>query len=204
MIAAHFIVASPRHLVPLDVGTAWTYRARVRWTVENSAETREATITWHSAVLRSGRSQRGTVAVVSGFPDELAWYSPGQRPGYTVVTETPSGFFIKKVDSVSEANAIFDKDGVSDLGEQLLTIPVHLDDCIGDDPDRRCCMYCWHVEDNISYQHQLGWRIVYRSNPDHSVIELVPGVGVTRYTYEHHGTVASADVTLLAINRPRK
>jgi len=45
--------------------------------------------------------------------------------------------------------------------------------------------------------------MAYRSNPDHTFIEFAPSIGITGYVYGHHGTVASADVTLVALKIPK-
>jgi hypothetical protein len=42
-----------------------------------------------------------------------------------------------------------------------------------------------------------GWEIAYRTNPDHQLLRLVPGLGIRGFTYEHHGTVASATARLV-------
>ena len=43
------------------------------------------------------------------------------------------------------------------------------------------------------------YRVAYRTIPGHVLIYFVPGLGITRYVYDHHGTPASTDVRLIAI-----
>jgi hypothetical protein len=38
--------------------------------------------------------------------------------------------------------------------------------------------------------------------PDHATVEWWPGIGVTGYVYQHHGTVAETDVRLVACSGP--
>jgi hypothetical protein len=38
----------------------------------------------------------------------------------------------------------------------------------------------------------------------HQILEIAPGVGITRYVFVHHGTVATADVRLVSINLPKR
>ena len=49
----------------------------------------------------------------------------------------------------------------------------------------------------------LSYRSIYRTNPDHIIVDFVPRLGVVRYIYEHHGTVSSVDVKLKEIHFPR-
>jgi hypothetical protein len=47
------------------------------------------------------------------------------------------------------------------------------------------------------------WRIAYRTLVDEQVIDFVPGVGVSRFTCVHHGTVAAVDVHLSTVTTVR-
>jgi hypothetical protein len=49
----------------------------------------------------------------------------------------------------------------------------------------------------------LRWRLAYRTAPDHQLLDFVSGVGITRYVYGHHGTVANTDVHLSTVTSPR-
>jgi hypothetical protein len=35
--------------------------------------------------------------------------------------------------------------------------------------------------------------------PDHHFLDIVPGLGITRYLYGHHGTVAESEVKLISV-----
>jgi len=37
----------------------------------------------------------------------------------------------------------------------------------------------------------------YWSNPDNAQFAFVPGVGITKYAYHHHGTVADTELQLV-------
>jgi hypothetical protein len=41
------------------------------------------------------------------------------------------------------------------------------------------------------------YQLVYRTLPDHQIIEFAPNIGITRYTYVHHGTVSETDLKLI-------
>ena len=71
-------------------------------------------------------------------------------------------------------------------------------------------MYCWAVNsvESVSLTNVKGlapkryevYEIDYRTNPDDITLQLLPGVGVIRYQYHHHGTVAETDVKLVAFH----
>ncbi len=41
------------------------------------------------------------------------------------------------------------------------------------------------------------YRLALRTLPDHTLIDFVPGLGITHYIYSHHGTLAQAEVELV-------
>lgn len=40
--------------------------------------------------------------------------------------------------------------------------------------------------------------LIFRTNPDHQILEFTPGTGITAYVYSHHGTLAGVDVKLVS------
>ena len=69
-------------------------------------------------------------------------------------------------------------------------------------------MYEWVVDDEqrIRLPHVAGisgkkvftrYTLMYRTNPDHQIVEFLPSIGITRYIYQHHGTVSEVDVRLI-------
>jgi hypothetical protein len=65
--------------------------------------------------------------------------------------------------------------------------------------------YCWYVADELTDPVALlggrtatTYEVTYQTNPDHSIMEIVPGLGITRYVYSHHGTPAETDVRLVS------
>ena len=42
------------------------------------------------------------------------------------------------------------------------------------------------------------YSLIYRTNPDHTIVDFVPGLVVVHYAYEDHGTPARADARLVA------
>src|SRR5437763_9177397 len=70
--------------LPLDSGRTWQYRGSARWTgLDQRVDS--ASIRWTMQILatRGGPDLRG--ALVRGWIQELAWYHPGQTPGYSLL-----------------------------------------------------------------------------------------------------------------------
>jgi len=82
----------------------------------------------------------------------------------------------------------------------------------GSDGVRDDHWYCWYVEkaalttvkgDRIQAGTGQGVDDRLPHNPAHELMDLAAGLGITRYVYEHHGTVASADVRLISFRKKK-
>ena len=68
-------------------------------------------------------------------------------------------------------------------------------------------MYCWIVSSlaRTSLQGVSGipagerdeYVLEFRTNPDDTEFSFVPEIGITKYAYHHHGTVADTELQLL-------
>ena len=183
--------------IPSASGTVWRYSGTARWTLPNSTVVRSGRVDWQATVVYSRKSAEATVVVIRGFPTDLAWYEPGKQPGLMILTSRPDGLYLREVAQEAQAQEIADSIlAGSDPGDRILRGAPEVGDCLGADPERDDGMYCWRVERRVQYQGHPGWSLAYRANPDLQTIEIVPGVGITAYAYEHHGTVASVSVRL--------
>jgi hypothetical protein len=169
------------------------------------------------------RSRNGLLAaLVRGWVSQLRWYAPGDHSTFSVLIEYHERLYV--VDAADSASA------VASITLALRTDPRELSTrsavidsglaagrLYGGEPDRGDrpdADYAWHVEVPISIADSapwrrlalvpMGWRIAYRTLPDHEVLDFVPGVGITRYVYSHHGTVADTDVRLVAVRDARR
>jgi hypothetical protein len=179
----------------LGEGSSWTYSAAVSWTVPGTSEVRSATIPWKCWVERSATSGARTVAVVRGYPAELAWYQPGQEPGYTVVVHDGTGLYVAQVDGPKEAADRFQRALRGEpVGEQLYRYPLKAGDCLRppDEPAREDRLYCWQVESRKGTR----WTVSQRTNPSHEILDFDARGGIIRYQYAHHGTVSTVDARL--------
>jgi len=68
-------------------------------------------------------------------------------------------------------------------------------------------MYCWvagppHAANldgvkGLTAGNRTAYEIEYRTNPDDTEFEFVPGVGITSYEYHHHGSIAETELHLV-------
>lgn len=199
--------------LPLEKGERWVYQGSVSWTDVDSAAVESSEITWITEVVEVFHGDEVAAAVVRGFPDELAWYEPGQQPGYSVLLGVGGRLYHVEANSEEEANAsarslASGKQVLPTLDELLLDLPLAVGKRWGGDTGREDGWYYWNVEDLQERRLNVGdipgsgavevFTLAYRTCPDHQVIEYSPGIGILRYVYAHHGTVASANVSLVA------
>ena len=203
--------------IPLEKGWQWIYEGKVQWTASNSANVHSATLRWKMEVLDSVAEPGHRAAVVRGFPGELAWYEPGKAAGYTVLFSSSNRVYRLGAKDAPEAGELarrFVSRGqpLPPSAEEWLVLPLRKGSHWGGDNERDDLFYCWHMEDEkikklrvqgFSARQPLTiFTLGYRSLPDHQLFEIAPGLGIARYVFGHHGTVASADVRLVSVTRP--
>jgi len=196
---------------PLKNGAYWVYQGNVRWTIANSSEVSEKEITWKMEVRRVIPRNDIVGYEMLGAPWDLAWYEEGQVPNEYGIIQAGGNFYRTSLDTVRRL--LDEKDSLKDLvGEYdiFLDVPLiqgkkfcDLDSLIGANG-----MYCWVVGDvspeNISNIKDIAssdavseFSIYNRTNPDHSIIKFIPGVGISGYEYHHHGTISDVEVRLI-------
>jgi hypothetical protein len=203
----------------LVAGRTYSYVGIAQWT-DTAERARTAPLRWRMDIVqaRSWHDVRG--AVVRGWIQELAWYTPGQRPDFSVLFEYRGRLYhIAAQDSVAAIDSLAAaiRDGVSAArrGELIVDSSLVVGETFGSDVDRGRTdgFYAWDVDSQAAAPRRLRWsplaieptrwRIVYRTLADEQVIDFVPGVGVSRFTYVHHGTVAAVDVHLSTVTTVR-
>jgi hypothetical protein len=207
--------------IPLEKGTRWTYEGKVETTLLGSAKVYSTNISWVMEVVDSMENTNARAAVISGTPDELAWYEPGQVPGYSVLLNFSNHVYRFPAKTLQQASSLM-LEMANEPGkffpkaedvDDWFALPLAKDKRWGGDLQREDGWYCWRVEDeHLSKLRIKGcadkhafpiYTLAYRTNPDHQVLDIAPGLGITRFIYVHHGTVASADVRLVAFKHPR-
>jgi hypothetical protein len=163
----------------------------------------------------------GRAAVVRGWIQELAWYEPGRTPGFSLLLARNSRLYhMPTRDSSSAvaslAGAVESDSSPGQAWELVVDSGLAVGHIYGQDAERGNrpdTFYAWYVESRQAIRPEaarsfLGpaavqWRLVYRTAPDHQIVDIVSGLAITRYVYGHHGTVADTDVKLVSVKMQR-
>jgi hypothetical protein len=199
---------------PLATGAYWLYQGTVKWTRPNSTpvEVVEQKIQWKMEVTRKVEDNDIVGYEMKGAPWDLAWYEAGQAPSeYSIIRVGTNRFYTADINTTIR---LFNADDILiDLvrpGDLLLEIPLVPGERFCDDisitrPDG---MYCWTVAKvsqvdlndvkGISSSVSLDEYSIFQvTMPDSSGFTFVPGIGITSYTYRHHGTISECDLKLI-------
>jgi hypothetical protein len=198
---------------PLTVGTYWIYEGTVTWTVE--AQVEEKAIQWKMEVVEvipAAHNNGVTAYVLKGHPRDLAWYEEGkERSDYLIIRSGQSRFYYANIDVLPRLS---DKDdnlyNLVEDNKLFLDIPLV--------PQKKFCEadhitmydggYCWIVgeenqvepgnirglETSVKLTEYGIWK---GTQPDDEYVGFIPGVGISRYRYNHHGTISQANVELV-------
>ena len=200
----------------MRAGTTWTYQAHVSWTVAGSARTRDTTLTWTTRILTTIRRDSSLVAAVENWPSTLAWWEPSHTPDTTLLVCLNDRVYHLGRSQHAGGSAVSEAaSGALSLTSDnlILALPLHERLLYGQEPSGRTdTFYGWFVEAAAPMPHSLVrlgaspndslYTIAYRTVPDHQIVQFAPRLGVIRYTYAHHGTVATASATLVSARVP--
>ena len=209
--------------LPLSTGTTWVYKGTSKWTRPGSGEVVEKPVTWQMQVLEALTRGQVTAAVVKGFPLDLAHFEEGKAPGdYLIVRVGPGKYFlVRQLRAEETLRRMRDENdplgGLVREDELILDAPLVPGKFYGeaDQITRQDQSYSWIAEDarpaelrgikGIAPQgRKMEFEISLRTRPDHQIVTFVPGIGITRYVYGHHGTVSEVDVKLVEFRRGEK
>jgi hypothetical protein len=202
----------------VDLGTTWQYVAEVAW--EEHGTVRHDRVPWQTTVVSSRHRDSLIAVVVRGWPGDLGWYKPGRTPGESVLFCSAERAYLLGVDADAGQRGT---DLVDSLLRGLITVednalivqlPWRQGGCSGSsDSTRTDCLHVWSIDQIGDTPRQLRAldplagasmaTIVMRTHDEHEIVDLVPHLGVTRFVYAHHGTVASVSATLIGFTRGR-
>lgn len=200
---------------PLAKGTYWVYEDTVRWTIVGSNKVASKAVRWRMEVVETLKGRRFFVARVKGAPWDLGWYEPGRDRGDYLFVVFDNAIFMMHDQDAREIYSAIQRTGVTKQMRERVAehiwfrLPFHRDAryCDADQESRTDRNYCWVVNSigsariagiaGINAQNYEKVELMYRTMPEHEVLELVPGIGITRWTFQHHGTIAEAHVRLI-------
>ncbi len=204
-------VSSPSACLGLEEvrpGTSWTYAGWRRWTGVGSSGPDSGAVRWTTTVLAARTIPAGRLLLVRGFVSELAWSVPTTMPRLSILVCLKDRLLRVAFIADSAARYRFDHwtDASTARSELLLQEPLRDGAIFGQDPPRQDEMYGWAVERlrpappapaGCGQPGAEAFRLTMRTLPDHQIVEWRAGVGITAYTYVHHGTPAAAEVRLV-------
>ncbi|MCT7992210.1 hypothetical protein [Laspinema olomoucense] len=205
----------PRVDFPLVPGSYWVYEGITQWMPTNSGEVKQTRITWKMEVVDAFERGPLKVAILKGYPADVAWYSEGKERGdHLIIEVSPGKFYL-----VSNERARLVLQRLTDEGdvlvnlvediELLLDLPLIPGKVFG--PSEQITRldggYRWNVETSeqveldaegvASRDSHIQYHLTFRTGPDMMSIYFVPGIGITRYQYQHHGAIAETDLKLI-------
>ena len=149
--------------------------------------------------------------VMLGAPWDLAWYEQGKEPSEYGIIQTGGNYYRTSVNTIQRLSDENDFLGnLVDEYEIFLEIPLVQGKKFCDTPSltRVDGMYCWNVgeanqvnvadiEGVTTTKTVFEFPIYNETKPDHSIIHFIPGIGISRYEYHHHGTVSGVEIRLI-------
>ena len=201
-------------LFPLAKGNYWIYRGETRWTAPYQPGVQAQHMTWKMEVVELIERQKFRAAVIKGHPQDLIWYEPGRTRGdYLLICQDDDKLFLvgqDRFDQVlsrlrDEADALAGLLSDQELFLQRSGGIPRKDDQATEGPAARPSS--WQVQ-KISaerspslpldpYASRSGYRLLQKTLPDQVTMDVIPGLGITRYLYRHHGTVFETRMELV-------
>ena len=210
-----------RPMLPLVRGTSWVYRGRIETTVskKGSGHVIRRQVTHTMEVRAVERDGRATVALLKGHPRDIPWSE--RRPprgAYFLIQSSTGGVYLMREQGGSALEHWRETGELPDRHAMVLDRPLRVGRTFGGEelasqrPDK---WYQWHVEaarcvrvrgvPGVDPERlRREYRLAYRTNPADEIVYFVPGLGITRYVYRHHGTVADVDVRLVEFRSPHR
>jgi hypothetical protein len=205
--------AAPSEFFPLHAGTYWIYKGTVRWYDYENDKPVSGEVTWKMTVERVIRRKGVVAAIVSGYPADLDFSAGATEPKPWLILENENhqiyfenlgpDYDLSKLDGDDH---VFDKFMVDD--NFFFQWPPHQGAKFCDDEAKKRDdgMYCWVVLETGAKKlasvtgalpgDQSLFKLQYRTLPDDTTVEVVPGIGLLSYNYHHHGTVADTELQL--------
>jgi hypothetical protein len=205
----------PAPLFPLTPGTFWVYEGIVRRTTIGTNRVSERKVRLKMQVRKLVERETMQIASVSGFPSDLDWTDGAPPETESLIVQTKQGklYRLDPEDSGVSLKRFEDPNdkliGLIQEHDLFLEPPLHVGKKFRDPEGmaREDNHYCWFVESmkatkfptikGVPPGAHKAYDVIFRTNPDHILFQFVPGVGLTQYSYHHHGTVADTELHLV-------
>jgi hypothetical protein len=206
--------AAPTTFFPMTPGTYWVYKGTVRWYDFETDKPVSGDVTWKMTIERVIRKPGVVAAVVIGFPADLDWSAGTTEPKPWLILEDEKHHLFYEnlgpdfdLSKFNNGDHVFDKFMVDETF--FFQWPLHKGAKFCDDEAKKRDdeMYCWIVTEATRKKlpsvtgappdDQPIFQFTYRSLPDDTTMELVPGIGLLSYEYHHHGSVADTELQLV-------
>lgn len=173
-----------------------------------------ARVSWAMSVVDTASAGRATLLLVRGFVTEVAPSEPPASPRLSILVCSAGSLSQFKGRSDEETRAAFAQwdDSLAIRSRVFLQAALYDGQVFGQDPPRQDVLYGWEVE-TLAKSPRLprscgtssanAYRLTYRTNPDITVLDWLDGVGVARYTYDHHGSPGRVNARLVSCTRSR-
>jgi hypothetical protein len=190
-------------IFPLKKGNQWVYEAEIKYHDSATDSLLEKNILWTMEVVDTIHHAPYFAAVIKGFPTDLVWYGGKAERRNFVLLQDSNKMYLCNSDSIEKLITYIrsKKDSLIDLRDSqdlLFDFPLTKCKTWGADPEmpqRADSMYAWVVKKPAT--DTSAAEIQYMTNPDHSVFQFQPGIGITGYYYQHHGTVMELKMKLI-------
>jgi len=213
---------------PLAKGTYWIYEGDVSWVETNPATAENQVykkhLMWRSEVIDTASNNGVPVALLHGFPTDMAWYNSKTQPSDSLLFLVGTDYYR----TTSNAAEIFQRikgpgyratvspEGDTNRVDLFLPTPLSdgkefgLGDVIADLFTSRYCSLVGPatpfdlraVKNAPKLKHPECYSITCHTTPDNDEMDFVPGLGITSYYYLHHGTTMEVSIHLIEFGQP--
>jgi hypothetical protein len=207
---------SPEPFFPVAEGTTWVYQGVIRWGRYGSDDTKEREVIWKMETEQVIRHGGLVAAVLKGFPADLNWTTgnPDPRDTLLVVNGGNRYYFVSPLHFRSAwirlQAELEPLKGLMTETDLLFQLPLTQGAkfCGADVIDRTetSSMFCWHVGPELPADlkgikgvpagKRSSYDIHYLTITDETEIQIVPGIGITRYEYHRHTSPADTILNL--------
>jgi hypothetical protein len=214
----------PESFFPIAEGTAWVYQGVVRWKRFGYEATKEREVIWKMETGQVIRHGAFVAAVLKGFPADLNWTTgnPDPRDSLLVINGGNQYYFINPLHFRSawirvQAELVPLK-GLMTETDLLFQLPLAQGQkfCGANviDREENASMFCWHVGPELPIDlkgvkgipagKRPSYEIHYLTVVDETEVQIVPGIGITRYEYHRHTSPADTILNLTEFQPPMR